>query len=164
MTTKEKEVERIFKDSYTRLYYYALTYVDDGEVCKDIVGDVFEALWQDYETLRSDTLTSYLYTCVKNRCIDHLRRQSVKRRYITFYALDVKDGLLTTDREEEERLARLEKSIEAMPVQRRFVLEECFFHKKTYKEVAEVLGMTTDGIKKHIVTALRKLREDFLKK
>lgn len=164
MTTKEKEVERIFKESYTPLYYYALTFVDNEEVCKDVVGDVFEELWQNFDSLNRETLSAYLHTCVKNRCIDHLRRRSVNERYIAFYSLDVKTGMLDTDREEEERLARLEKSIGEMSARRRFVLEECFFHKKTYKEVAEILGMTTDGIKKHIVTALRKLREDFLGK
>jgi|GEM_PF-69767 len=164
MTEKEKEFERLFKDHYARLYYYALTFIDDTETCRDIVSDVFETLWQEYDTIRRDTLTAYLYACVKNRCIDLLRRRSVKERYVTFYSLDLKGGLLNTDAEEQERIARIEKVIEHMPAQRQFVLKECFYHKKTYKEVADILGITTEGIKKHIKTALKNLRDEFLLK
>ena len=143
---------------------YALTFIDDTETCRDIVSDVFETLWQEYDTIRRDTLTAYLYACVKNRCIDLLRRRSVKERYVTFYSLDLKGGLLNTDAEEQERIARIEKVIEHMPAQRQFVLKECFYHKKTYKEVADILGITTEGIKKHIKTALKNLRDEFLLK
>ena len=51
-----------------------------------------------------------------------------------------------------------------MPPQRRFVLEQCFFHKKSYREVAAILGITTDGVKRHITTALRNLRDEFMLK
>ena len=161
MTEKEKDFERIFKENYARLYHYALTFVDNGETCRDVVSDVFERLWAEYETLLPDSRLAYLFTCVRNRCIDILRHRQVKGRYAAFYSLDLKNGILASDRDEEERLARVEKVIDRMPPQRRFVLEQCFFHKKTYKEVAAVLGITTDGVKKHITTALRNLRDEF---
>mgnify|MGYP001139308240 CR=1 FL=1 len=164
MTEKEKEFEHLFREHYTRLYYYALTFIDEGETCKDIVSDVFGTLWQEYDTIKRDTLTAYLYACVKNRCIDHLRHRMAKQRYAAFYSFDMKEGLFAPDMEEQERIARIEKAIERMPAQRRFVLKECFYHKKTYKEVAEILGITTEGIKKHIKTALRNLRDEFLLK
>ena len=106
MMKNDKEFENLFKSNYTRLYYYALTFVDDAEVCKDIVSDVFETLWHDYDSVRPDGRMAYLYACVKNRCVDHLRRRSVKQRYVLFYATDVREGLLGTDRELEERLQR----------------------------------------------------------
>ena len=164
MTKNDKEFESLFKSNYTRLYYYALTFVDDAEVCKDIVSDVFETLWHDYDSVRPDGRMAYLYACVKNRCVDHLRRRSVKQRYVLFYATDVREGLLGTDRELEERLQRVDRVINGMPPQRRFVLEQCFFHKKSYREVAAILGITTDGVKRHITTALRNLRDEFMLK
>ena len=84
MTKNDKEFESLFKSNYTRLYYYALTFVDDAEVCKDIVSDVFETLWHDYDSVRPDGRMAYLYACVKNRCVDHLRRRSVKQRYVSW--------------------------------------------------------------------------------
>lgn len=163
MTNNDKEFEYLFKSNYTRLYYYALTFVDDAEVCKDIVSDVFETLWHDYDSVRPDGRMAYLYACVKNRCVDHLRRRSVKQRYVLFYAADVREGLLGTDRELEERLQRVDRVISGMPPQRRFVLEQCF-STRSYREVAAILGITTDGVKRHITTALRNLRDEFMLK
>ncbi len=44
--------EQLYKENYTRLYYYAFRFVTDEEVCKDIVNDVFEKAWQHFEDLR----------------------------------------------------------------------------------------------------------------
>ena len=159
MTIKREDVEHIFKDYYPRLYYHALTYIDDSEICKDMVSDVFESLWEECGQLRHDTLKAYLYACVRNRCINYLRHQQIENQYM---ALMEQEPAPMTDREEDERLVKIRQIIDTMPRQRRFVLEACFFQKKTYKEVAAILGITTDGVKKHIVTALKQLRSEFL--
>ena len=43
MTEKERDFERLFKDCYSRLYYYALAFIDNVETCKDIMSDVLSA-------------------------------------------------------------------------------------------------------------------------
>lgn len=158
---EEKEFEQLFKESYPQLYYYALTLINNSEICKDIVNDVFEQLWRDYEYLRQESAVSYLRKCVRNRCIDHLRHQAVEEQYVAFYALEFRESVALADGDEDERLGKIKKVIDAMSAQRRFIVEACFFHKKSYKEVAEILGMTVDGVKKHIVAALKKLRTEF---
>ena len=159
-----KIFEKLFNTYYSGLVVYASRFTEDTPAAEDIVSDVFETLWHDYDSVRPDGRMAYLYACVKNRCVDHLRRRSVKQRYVMFYATDVREGLLGTDRELEERLQRVDRVISGMPPQRRFVLEQCFFHKKSYREVAAILGITTDGVKRHITTALRNLRDEFMLK
>jgi RNA polymerase sigma-70 factor (ECF subfamily) len=41
------------------------------------------------------------------------------------------------------------------------VLEQCYYHRHTYREVAAELGITIDGVKKHITTAMKHLRQHF---
>lgn len=38
--------ERVYTENYLRLYYYALHIVNDEEAAKDILNDVFVALWK----------------------------------------------------------------------------------------------------------------------
>lgn len=160
---KEKEFEKIFTENYSRLYYYALSYVHDSETCKDIVSDVFESAWEDYDRLSvKGKLAPYLYSSVGNRCIDYLRRQVIQDRYIEIQLKAAETHVFYPNTEMDERLERVARVIERMPSRTRFVLEECFFNNKKYREVAEVLEITTDGVKKHIVKALKMLRNEFL--
>ncbi len=161
---KEKEFEKLFTDNYSRLYFYALTYINDSETCKDIVSDVFESVWDNYDRLgvRGD-LTAYLYSCISNKCIDYIRRQEIEEKYIDFHLKAAElHAYYPNNNEVDERMVKVAKVIERMPSRTRYVLEECYFNKKKYREVAEVLEITTDGVKKHIMKALKMLRDEFL--
>lgn len=161
MTDKKKEFEALFTSHYARVYHYALSYINDAEICKDIVGDVFESVWHDYDLLKKETLSSYLYACTRNRCIDHLRHQSVREQYAAFLIENARYEQIPSASEHDARLEYIRKLIDRMPPQRQRVLRECFFQKKTYKEVAEEMGITVDGVKRHITIALKSLREEF---
>ena len=63
--------------------------------------------------------------------------------------------------EEDERLARIAGVLNRLPVRTRYVLEECYFHRKKYAEVAENIGISINAVKKHIMKALNLLREEF---
>lgn len=161
--SKENEFGKIFTENYSRLYYYALSYVRDSETCRDIVGDVFESAWDDYDRLVvKGELTPYLYSSVGNRCIDYLRRQAIEDKYREIQLKAAEGHAFFPNTEMDERLERVAGVIERMPSRTRFVLEECFFNNKKYREVAEVLEITTDGVKKHIMKALKMLRDEFL--
>lgn len=160
---KAKEFEKNFRENYSRLYYYALIYIKDSETCKDIVSDVFESVWEDYDKIKdSRELTGYMYSCIRNRCVDFIRHESVKSRYADLYYHIIQNEVNSSDNDHDDRIERISKVIEQMPARTRFIIEECFYYQKKYKEVAEILEITPDGVKKHIVKALKTLRNEFL--
>ena len=66
------DFERLYKENYTRLYYYAYRFIPDAETCKDIVNDVFEKAWTNFDNLKPETASTYLYIQTRNKCIDYL--------------------------------------------------------------------------------------------
>ena len=42
---KKRYFEQLFRENYTRLYYYALSFLNDSELARDVVSNVFEAVW-----------------------------------------------------------------------------------------------------------------------
>lgn len=156
-----KEFEKLFTGNYTRLYHYAFQFINDMEVCKDIVGDAFEYVWDHYETLSKGNVLAVLYNQVRNKSIDYYRHTRVESRYALLYSqlspLPEENNLT----EENERLERISKIIEQLSPQTRHILEECYFNRKKYAEVAEALDISTNAVKKHIMKALRLLREEF---
>ena len=109
--------------------------------------------------ITQETAHSYLYQCVRNKCIDYVRRQQLNRQYESFIK-----GTADTDTDmepdaTEERMQTVQECIDLLPPKTKLVLEECYFHNKKYKEVATALDISTNAIKKHIVKALSVLRE-----
>lgn len=158
----KSEYERLFRDYYTKLYYFAYDYVADIEVGKDIVSTVFATVWNERERMEVNSLVSYLYTSVRNQCLNHLRQTNRMEEYREF-CLQSQDEYSTEEEWQamEQQIAEMQSEIEKMSPRTRYVLTECYFHDKKYKEVAEVLGVSSDGVKKHIVKAFALLREHF---
>ena len=159
--TQTYRFEQLYKKNYTSWYYYAFRFITDENACKDIVNDVFEKAWQNFEKMNPETASAYLYAQVRNRCIDHLRHQQVEEQYADFYRAITEKDVDTSPDEREERLQRIEAFIEQLKDPTKTILKECYYENKKYQEVAEDFGISTNGVKKHIMKALKMLREEF---
>lgn len=160
-TENKDGFEQLYKDNYARLYYYAFQFISDAEICKDIINDVFENAWNQFDSLRQEPLSSYLYTSVRHKCIDHLRHSLVEAQYADFYRTIIHEEADIDFSEREERIARIEKVIEELTDPTKTILKECYYENKKYREVAEEFGISTNGVKKHIMKALKRIREEF---
>ncbi|MBO4485520.1 MAG: RNA polymerase sigma-70 factor [Prevotella sp.] len=159
----EKDFEELFRDYYARCYYYAYDILDQEEESRDVVGEAFLSVWKNRENVDRDKLRAYLFTSIRNKCLTQIGKQKHTYR-ITDEAL--RHLAAETDEEwleREERIRQIEHEIELLPARTRLVLEQCYYHHRTYREVAAELGITTDGIKKHITTAMKHLRQHFHK-
>ena len=63
--------------------------------------------------------------------------------------------------EENERIERIYNVLEHLPPQTKHIMEECYFNRKKYAEVAQALNISPSAVKKHVMKALRLLREEF---
>lgn len=153
-----EQFDGLYRKYYKPLFYHAYGFVEDAELCRDILSDVFERLWSNRAGIAPDTAGSYLYQCVRNESIDMVRRQHLSRQYED-YVKTAADGCADTIEEEDERLKAIHDTISEMPAQTQRVLEQCYFNNKKYREVAEIMDISTSTVKKHMVRALGMLRE-----
>lgn len=161
ISTLKKEFELFFKENYSRLYYYALRYIPDSEVCKDLVSDSFHYMWERIDTFRADTALTYMYTHVQRLCIDYIRRSDMKEANIPSYLAMLQEWNAPQQKESEERIRIIMRLIEEMPSTTRLVMEQCYLYKKKYKEVAEMCGLSESGVRKHIMKGLDIIRSFF---
>jgi RNA polymerase sigma-70 factor (family 1) len=162
VTINENEFGCIYKKYYEQLYFYAYGLVEDTEVCRDIVADTFEKAWSKRETLEKETISNFLYSCVRNKCIDHLRHNQAASQYTDSIeeATEIEDILSPEERE--ERLYKLNHALENLPEKSRNILIQHYFLHKKYKEMAEEMNISVDGVKMYITKALSALRKNFM--
>lgn len=158
-SNKTERFEQLFKQHYSRLCMRAYQYVGDAEEAKDLVNDIFEMVWKQADALDPETAGAYLMAAVRNRCLNLLDHRRVVDLYASQQEAEPTVEAETSGEEDEQLYRAVEQACRQLPDKTRYILSQCYFHRKKYKEVAEELAITTDGVKKHIMKALKYLRE-----
>ena len=70
----EKALELFFRNHYKGLCKFALGYVKQEEVAKEIVQDAFVSLWEKRQTIDlTKPVKTYLTTTVRNKSLNYIR-------------------------------------------------------------------------------------------
>ena len=152
--------ESLFKSHLGDLVGFVCSYVNDEEVAKDIVHDVFLVVLKNQKKLdTSYSLKSYLFTLSKNYALNYLKHL----RVVAMNEREVVEALQNADEElddYEQRMARLNEKLDELPEKQREVLMKCFVEGQTYKDVADGMGISVNSVKTHISRGLKFLRNE----
>ena len=156
--------EKLYRDNFRILFSFARKFVNDSDACHDIVSDVFEDVWRNFSVLDETRIKSFLFSSVRNKCIDYLRHADCHSRYVDFVAR-VSARCIDTERylEQQELMEQAHAVVDSIGPPTSDILYACYVDGKKYKEVAEQMGISIATVKKHMVKALRIIREKRLK-
>ena len=158
--TKIDDIERLFRTHYATMYRLAILILRDENVSKDIVHDVFETLLVSEKT---NVAEAYLLTAVRNRCLKHIRSLSVKDRLKEIYFIN-EDEILSEEWPDKETIGLIQKTIaEDLTESCRKVVNLRFAETKSYQEIADILGISTVAVYKHLRHAIDVLRKKLSK-
>lgn len=165
ITFLKEDKQGAFKELYLRykdpLYFHARRMLGDHDEAKDIVQDVFAAIWTKRETFVSPVqVDAYLYGSIRNRILNFIAHQKVVTRYIDSIDAFVEKGIATTDEHvREKELSRiLQTEIALLPEKMREVFELSRHQHLSYKQIAEQLNISDKTVKKQINKAIKVLR------
>lgn len=156
-----KDFETLFRMHYVRLFRLANSLLHDQTESEDAVSEVFSTLWKKQPQVEDGKMEDYLMRAIHNHCITLLNKQ---QRFN-----DIRDDVRTEikfqqrgDPAQESRLKQILTYIDnELPPRTHEVFTLCYQQGRSYKEAADLLGITTAAINKHIVTGLRMLRNKF---
>lgn len=152
----------LFERYHLRLYNFLAKLAMDREVGEDLTQNVFLRMLK-YRSSYKETMRfqSWIYQLARNVFADHY--QSMKRNMQS--QLDVERiADLVPDGEsgaEEEREARLHRSLTLLSEEQRELLVLTRFQHMKYEEVAELWDTTVANIKVKVHRAMIKLREHY---
>lgn len=152
---------RYLYNKYTAtLRYFAAKYIDDDATIEDVIQDAFLNLWEKrHEFKNENAIKAYLYKLVRSFSIDTIRRENIAHRYAE-----------RITQEEEEQEVFLENIIESEVFQ---LLQTVFnelspackevyqlsLNGKSHEEIAQLLNITINTVKKHKNNANHYMRE-----
>lgn len=141
---------------------FAHSFVKDALAAEDIVADIFAALWSNRaELLKIDNLRVYLFTSVRNACMNYLQ----KRDRITFYAFEEMEVLLeplgTINPEQQliagEMTQAMQEAIDKLPPKCRLIFKLAKEERLKYKEIAAILSISVRTIDSQLAIAFQRI-------
>lgn len=154
--------EQLFREYFSPLCNFALGYVNDLDSSKEIVQEVFFNLWNKKDSINSDkSIKAYLFTSVRNRCLNYIRDNKKFRSYILDVEIEDTDLVFENNAMTQmEAQLKIQGAINKLPEKCKQVFELSRFEELKYKEIAEKLGISIKTVEVQISKALKILREE----
>ncbi|NGF55937.1 RNA polymerase sigma-70 factor [Parapedobacter sp. SGR-10] len=154
-----------FSEIYDRywavLYRHAYKLLKEKPTAQDVVQEVFVTLWDKIPNLElQSSLSSYLYTTVRNKILNVIQKEKIHERYITSFGHFIERSETVTDHRIREQMLRerIEREVAHLPTKMRHVFELSRTQHLSYKEIAQELNLSDKTVKKQVSNAIKILR------
>lgn len=175
LTKLRTREESAFKSLYT-LYYadlrsWACHYIWNQEAAEDLVQDVFIKLYESAATIHvQGSLRSYLFSAVRNRCLNYLRDHKVRDTHhqgLIEASLWSGDTTALVDEELQHAnwlVEQLQEVIAILPNRCREIVKLRLENKHKFAEIAQILGISENNAKVQMNVAIKYIRREFEKR
>jgi RNA polymerase sigma factor (sigma-70 family) len=144
------------------VYGLALRVIGDPRAAEDVSQDVFMSVWERPDAFDPErgSLRTWLGTLAHRRAVDYVRREEARRRRTERDASrrvsvpDVEEiavALVTAE--------RVRDALALLPDEQRRAIQLAYFGGKTYRQVAEVLGIPEGTAKSRLRLGLRRIAD-----
>ncbi len=133
-----------------KLFRLALRITLDTAEAEDVTQDTLLRAWEKRDDLTHlESLEAYVLAMGRNLALDRIKRSEAGNTSIEATATDAPDYTPGADEkmENEERLERIRRIFNQLPETQRTVMQLRDVEGKSYREVAEIMGITVANVK-----------------
>ncbi|OEK01186.1 RNA polymerase subunit sigma-70 [Roseivirga sp. 4D4] len=156
---QEEVYNSLYRKHFTGLRNYVYYKCGDLDQAEDIAQESFIRLWQKCADVLFEKVTGFVHTVANRLFLDQVRSKKVSLKF-------EKDQITQQNNEDpyhilrtEEFRQRIEEVISDLPEGQREVFLLNRIEKHTYKEIAEMLGVSQTAVEKRMAKALVKLKD-----
>lgn len=163
---------RAFNEFYAKnrakLFHYVRQYLMDRQQALDVAESAFAAIWNTRSGFKSiDHIEAYLYVSARNKAYNELRASRLEKQVdiISLESNEFEKVDLVSDHPEifsrmvqAELMQLLVREIDALPKQRRRVMHLFYLQQLNSREIAKLLNISEDAVRKTKLQAISELR------
>ena len=160
-----KELEKIYNDTYRSVYWTAMSLLKDEEDAQDIVQETYVTLIDSYDTLKDrEKVAAWLKKIAANKCLDRLRRTKTVNAEDEFFEnveAQPEDFLPDSILESAEKRRIIMDIIDnALSDDIRRTLILYYYDEMTTKEIASLLGIPQGTVLWRLNFAKKKIKKE----
>ena len=165
----QEAFKRFFVHFYPKLLSLACRFVDE-QAAKDLVQDIFIFYWEQKQQIDVNSVQSYLFKSLQNRCLNYLKHQKVIEEYNAKIRIAEARIAFLNDRTDTNDVLKqvidwdireqIEASVKKLSPKEAEVFRLCYYEDLPHKEIADKLGISPRTVAVHVRNAVLFLRED----
>lgn len=157
-------VQWIYRKFRKLMFYTAKTYINDQDVCEDIVQQTILKIFEKIDVIREKSgcnLPGYIVSITRNTAIDYLRREEASQMHVTTWEQEKFDNMPSSAISPEDAVLLLEKralllqAIEKLPKEQYLLLHGRYFLDYSDEMLAKQLGCKESNIRMKLTRARR---------
>ena len=154
----------LFEAYHKKIFNFSYSILHSFGVAEDITQEVFIAIWQNRQSINSNTsFSSYIFTIAKNKMNDYFRKKVNQAAYMEYVVNQKENFQFITEQEIDFRELKsiLDSIIDQLPPKRKEIFLLNRFQGLTYKEIAEKLQISENTVDTQMRKALEFLRNEY---
>lgn len=158
----QRAFTELFDAYYKQLGEYVYKLTESIEVTEEIVQDVFIKIWLKKQSiLEIENFCYYLFILSKNQTLNHLRKQANEKvKQMEWLKQSEEQDLSDEPNVTEGYRALMDAVIEKLPPQQKKVYKLSREKRLKHEEIAKILNISPETVKKHIKLALRFIKNE----
>lgn len=156
---EKKNFDFIFNEHFEAARNYLYYKCGDLQQAEDLAQDAFVKLWRNCAKVIFETAKQYIFKICNNAFLNEVAHQKVILRHQSTNREDSNHESPDFIMEEEEFKTKLENAINGLSEKEREVFLLSRIDTKSYKEIAEITGITVKAVERRMSLAFVKLRE-----
>ncbi len=157
----ENAFGQLFKTYYNQLGDFVIRITESETIAQEIVQDVFLKIWTNRHLLRDvHCFKAYLMVVARNytfNCLKQIARENFRKKEWLNNVL-ASASQSTEDTTDPQMIDLIDRAVELLPPQQKRVYILSRREKMKQEEIAKALGVSLETVKKHMVLALRFLK------
>lgn len=165
LVNKDREsFHKLFNHFYTDLVHFSQSIITERELAEDVVSDIMLKIWSgDLECKNIRNIKTYLYQATKNSSLNVSNHNKIRQKYIDANQEEPStpgpDQLLI----DKELKFSIDKAINNLSQKTKMAFILVKDNYCTYKEVSEIMNISTNTVDRHIQIAIQRIRIELLK-
>lgn len=141
------------------IYGVCLKYYKNTTEAKDASADIYLLLLKRAKGKEINNWKPWLYTVVKNHCLEQLRSRSSKvSKQLDANIVYSEEVFHPYSESKEGELNQLSQCIETLPEDQRKCIEMFYLEKKSYQQLSEILSLSWSSVRSKIQNGRRNLK------
>jgi len=153
-----KAFDTLYDRYWEMMFKKAFYLLQDRQICKDIVQDIFTLIWENRKKLQVRLLKPYLGAAVKFKIADHIRSGKVRMQFIERATIAPTQAGVEETAEWREMHQILQRAMAALPQKCLEIFTMSREGNLSNREIAERLGISVKTVENQITIAIRKIR------
>ena len=149
-----KDFAKVYKRYYPMIFKFILKMVEDEDVAEELTQETFVKYYERPELYKdmNYTLKSFLFVCAKTRTITYIRQNNRRREIIKERGFEImgEDTVLhdfDKNLNAEDEKNALYEAMGKLDEKYKNAIYEIYFNRRSYKEAAEILGVSESNMK-----------------